>query len=86
MVMLQQMWLETGSNQVHACKEKLSLVQHQHQRIKASMISFFEGFTDQIHNHPKIIKYKVSVTADAITAVTVNYLMNNKKYVMVSEM
>ena len=84
--MFQQMWLETGSNQVYACKEKLSLVQHQHQRIKASMISFFECFTDQIHNHPKIIKDKVSVTADAIRAVTVNCLMNNKKYVMVSEM
>ena len=50
------------------------------------MITFFEGFADQIHNHPKIMKDKVSVTADAIRAITVNYLMNNKKYVMASEM
>ena len=66
MTSLQQMWLETGTNQVKACKEKFSLVRQRHQQIKASMISFFEAFADQIHNHPKIVKDKVSVTADAI--------------------
>ena len=85
MLTLQQMWLETGSNQVKACKDKLTLVRCCHQRIKSSMISFFETFTDQIHNHPKIIKDKVSVTADAIQAVTVNYLKNNNAYVIVSK-
>ena len=85
MATLQQMWLETGSNQVKACKDKLNLVRYCHQRIKPSMISFFEPFADQIHNRPKIIKDKVSVPADAIQAVTVNYLKNNKAYVIVSK-
>ena len=52
--------------EVKACKDKLTLVRHHYQRIKSSMISFFEAFADQIHNHPKIIKDKVSVPADAI--------------------
>ena len=47
------------------------------------MTSFFEAFAHQLHNHPIMIKDRVAISVDDIHAVCVNYLWDNREFVLV---